>query len=152
MDKSMRMSIYNKAKAAARQGKLDPARTNKAFGMLQSADGGAGKFQQYRTTTKTCNCPDHARTGKPCKHMIARMIQVRGAPQVVKPVSTVYVCTNGDIMMCEQKVNSYTCHYFRTEQHFQEYAKYHPTMRFVHPTKAHGKREYSDVNHTQEYI
>jgi hypothetical protein len=152
MNKSILMSTYNKAKAAARNGKLDITRTNKALGILMSKNS-AARLEKYLTTTRTCSCPDHARTGKPCKHMIARMIEVRSQPaQPIKVEPKVYVCTNGDILMAEQKSNSYHCHFFRTESQFNDYSLLHPTMRFVKPTMVHGKREHNDVNHTQEYI
>ena len=80
MTKSQLMSVYNKARTAARQGKLDPARVNRAFGILQAKDAGA-HLSKYGATVKSCTCIDHARTGKPCKHMIAQMIVTRAAPQ-----------------------------------------------------------------------
>ena len=76
MDTATRSAIfttYNKARKAAHQGKIDGKRLNRALGILQSAH-----FpDHYHPTTKDCQCGDHYFTGKPCKHMIAVMIQVR---------------------------------------------------------------------------
>lgn len=76
MTKSQAMTWYNKARQAAKSGKLDPDRVNRAFGILQSNDGNA-RMQKYETTVTDCTCPDHARTHKACKHMIAKMIEAR---------------------------------------------------------------------------
>lgn len=71
--KSQRMAIFNKARAAASQGKLDDGRVRRAFGIIQS-NGFAAKVHKYLTTTDNCTCEDHRRTGKACKHMIAVMM------------------------------------------------------------------------------
>jgi vancomycin permeability regulator SanA len=68
------MTVYNKARAAARKGLLDEGRVNRALGLLMSGTNGN---RPYNTTTKTCDCPDHIKTGKACKHMIKMMMQVR---------------------------------------------------------------------------
>ncbi len=72
--KSEIFSVYNKARKAARQGKLDEDRLNRALGLIQRKDGGA---RPYMTTAKTCTCPDFTRTGKPCKHIIKNWMQIR---------------------------------------------------------------------------
>ena len=76
MTKSQAMTWYNKARQAAKSGKLDPERVNRAFGLLQAKDGNI-RMQKYETTITSCTCPDHARTHKACKHMIAKMIETR---------------------------------------------------------------------------
>ena len=78
MTKSQAMTWYNKARQAAKSGKLDPERVNRAFGILQARDGNE-RMEKYQTTTTNCTCPDHARTHKACKHMIARMMEVRAS-------------------------------------------------------------------------
>lgn len=67
------MSWYNRARSAARRGKLDIERVNRALGWLEKKEP-----HIYETTTKSCSCPDHK--NKPaiaCKHMIGIMILSR---------------------------------------------------------------------------
>lgn len=151
MNRSDMMRTYNLARTAARQGKLDPTRTNKALGILQSKDGGASKFDQYLTTTKGCSCPDHARTGKPCKHMIARMIEVRAAGKPQQATPKVYTAANGDVLMAEQRPGKYYLHTFRSESQFNEFAKSHPVIKFVRPADVYGKRQNPEADHREEY-
>jgi hypothetical protein len=81
MDKSQIFKWYNKAMAAARQGKLDPKRVNGALSVLQMKE-----ERPYHTTIKTCDCPWHKiHPEAACKHMVAKMILVR-ASQEPKPV------------------------------------------------------------------
>lgn len=78
LTRSQLFSTYNRARAAARQGKLDLKRANKALSILQSKNG-AARLQKYHTTTRSCGCPDRAyRHGLvACGHMIAVMIARR---------------------------------------------------------------------------
>jgi predicted nucleic acid-binding Zn finger protein len=73
------MRWYNKAKAAARQGrgKLDPKRVDRALGVLQKK-----QASPYITTIKYCSCEDYRRHGNPCKHMIAMMIKFRAEKEI----------------------------------------------------------------------
>lgn len=73
--KSEIFTQYNKARSAARLGKLDPKRVDRALGVAQL------KVQpEYLTTTKSCSCEDHSRHPSiACKHMIAKMIEVKVA-------------------------------------------------------------------------
>lgn len=74
MTKSEIFTQYNKAMAAARQGKLDPKRVNRALGIAQTK----APEQKYITSIKSCNCVDHQQhPSVACKHMIARMIEVK---------------------------------------------------------------------------
>jgi hypothetical protein len=75
MTKSEIFTQYNKARSAARQGKLDPKRVDRALGVVQR------KAQsEYITTTRGCSCEDHSRhPGIACKHMIAKMIEIKVA-------------------------------------------------------------------------
>jgi len=73
MTKSEIFSMYNKARAAAKKGKLDAGRVNRALGVLQSK-----QSRGYQTTIKSCNCEDHKRHPQvACKHMVAKMIETR---------------------------------------------------------------------------
>ncbi len=75
MTKSEIFTQYNKARAAARRGKLDAKRVNRALGVAQSKTP-----RPYITTARTCNCPDHIKNPAiACKHMIAKMIEVRAS-------------------------------------------------------------------------
>jgi len=72
--KSQLFTTYNKARHAARQGKIDGKRLNRALGILLSKS----YPHQYNTTIKTCDCPDSRRHPEiTCKHRLAAMIQVR---------------------------------------------------------------------------
>lgn len=71
--KSALFTAYNKARRAARSGKLDIGRVNRALGVAQ-----AKRARPYQTTVKGCDCPD-GRRGNVCKHRIAAMLQVRAA-------------------------------------------------------------------------
>jgi hypothetical protein len=73
MTKSEIFTQYNKARAAAHQGKLDPKRVNRALGIAQTK----ATEQKYITSIKSCTCEDHKRNSTPCKHMIAKMIEVK---------------------------------------------------------------------------
>ena len=79
--KSEIFTQYNKARSAAKHGKLDAGRVNRALGIAQSKSP-----QKYVTTIKTCTCEDHKRHSTPCKHMIAKMIEVKIERTHVKPV------------------------------------------------------------------
>jgi hypothetical protein len=84
MTKSEIFTQYNKARSAAKAGKLDAKRVDRALGVAQL------KVQpEYLTTTKSCSCEDHSRhPAIACKHMIAKMIEVKVARthEPVKPV------------------------------------------------------------------
>jgi len=76
MDKHTLFKIYNKARKAAREGKLDIKRLNRALGILQSKN----YTKSYVTTIRACSCPDWCNhPGQPCKHMIAEMIKYRAS-------------------------------------------------------------------------
>jgi len=76
MTKSQLFTQYNHARAAARAGKLDPARVNRALGLVQ-----AKEARPYNVTLHTCNCMDFQLHGKPCKHLIAFWMQYRAEQQ-----------------------------------------------------------------------
>jgi len=89
MDKSAIFSEYNRAKAAARSGKLDANRVNRALGILQMKS-----TRPYSTTISSCDCQD-AQFGHVCKHRIAKMIERRAEERHPKPepeVKDEYVC------------------------------------------------------------
>lgn len=75
--KSQLFAIYNKARKAARQGKLDLGRLNRALGILQSYEGPA-RMARYQARISACACPD-AKRGQICKHRISAMIIRRAA-------------------------------------------------------------------------
>ena len=164
MDKKLVMGMYNKARAAAKQGKLDPIRTNKALGILQSKDAGRAKFAEYRTTTKACSCPDYHRTGKPCKHMIAKMIEVRAtqiqpapvAQPIQRKVDHVLFegeihYSNGGVRMCEQRNTQHIDHLFDSKSDFIDFAKAHLFIKFVNPTLAKGRKVSTVEDHRERF-
>lgn len=153
--KSAVMSTYNKARKAAREGKLDPGRTNRALGIVQSADGGKSKFEKYLTTTRGCTCPDFRQTGKPCKHMIALMIETRmrqaEQPQVTeKKAEEPYTTSAGTVLVAEQKNGSYQIHEFWNKYLYQDYIEAHPQINWVRPSDAKGRRINPDIFHEVE--
>jgi hypothetical protein len=82
MTKSELFTQYNKAKAAAKQGKLDAKRVDRALGIAQSKN----YPHSYQTTIKSCNCVDHRRNPNiVCKHMVKKMMEVRIDQSHVQP-------------------------------------------------------------------
>jgi hypothetical protein len=75
MTRSQLFHTYNLARSAARKGKLEPCRTNRALGILMSKDA-EQHLAKYGATINKCNCQD-AQHGNVCKHRIARMIERR---------------------------------------------------------------------------
>ena len=73
MDKSKLFTVYNRAKAVAHQGKLEPKRVNRALGIAQSREYPA----KYVTTINSCTCPDSQYRHAICKHRLALAIKVR---------------------------------------------------------------------------
>lgn len=82
VSKSHLMTAYNKAKAA---GIFDEGRLNRAWGIVQSnstkllADGrlDVNVNDWHMATTRDCDCIDHKRGTKYCKHIISAMIVVK---------------------------------------------------------------------------
>lgn len=120
---------YNKARAAAKHGKLNAQRVNKALSVLQS------KAQsQYHTTTNSCDCK--ARVYNPrvvCGHMIAKMVEYRAAgakpvqpePQPIEDErimapGVIYENHAGNIIVAELlPLHHYQTHYFFTTDEAQ---------------------------------
>lgn len=77
---SQLMRWFNIARAYGRQHGWDDGRTNRAFGLLQRADGGESKFKEYNTRVTSCECRD-VQYNKPvggwCLHRRAKAIQIR---------------------------------------------------------------------------
>jgi hypothetical protein len=149
MTKSELFTQYNRARAAARKGLLDPKRVNKALGLAQSKT-----VRPYLTTTRSCSCPDAARhLGQPCKHRIAAMIEYRAThatqpqtPPEPEPESPL-MNSNGDWLTAEQRPGSYTIHVFCYPSDFTDYQKQHPGMQFTRPSQATGRRQRPDEVH-----
>ncbi len=69
------MSVYNLARVAASDGKLDHGRVNRAFGILQSQ---SQDVTNHKSTIKACSCADAKFNNSTiCKHRIACMMQIR---------------------------------------------------------------------------
>ena len=97
MNQSQRMTIYNKAKNAAKHGattksglSVKPEVVNRALGVLQRKD------QTWRTAYHPycdgnkvwhCACPDHTNRGGLCKHIVAIMLEHK----IDKPVTPEFV-------------------------------------------------------------
>lgn len=152
MTKSEIFSQYNKARAAAKNGKLDPNRTNRALGVLMSKS-----TRPYTTTTKSCNCPDRVRnTTTACKHMIAKMIEVRVAQAHTSTTTTSTPVTttasdisspwmetsNGGYMIAEIKQGrgGYFIHEFEYLEVGKEWASTEHHGILTRPSKAWGKK------------
>lgn len=93
--RSLVFTEWNKARAAAVNGKLDQQRTNKALGLMLSGKC-PEKFSEYGTTYRSCGCPDAQQRRMFCKHRIAFVVMLRvyervqliwlGEYQVVKSI------------------------------------------------------------------
>lgn len=149
--KSVKMATYNKARAAARKGLLDPKAVNKAFGLVQSQT-----ERPYRTTLKSCSCPAFVNGhGAACKHMIAKMMKVRNA-QATQQVSApkpkvdptqVLFGQHNDWTAEQVSVSSYRIHNFAFDFEAIEFIQAHPEIKWVRPDKATGRRLHPDEQH-----
>jgi hypothetical protein len=149
MTKSELFTQYNRARAAARKGLLDPKRVNKALGLAQSKTA-----RPYLTTTKSCSCPDrYYHPDKPCYHMIEKMLEYRAThasqpqtppePEQESPLMN----SNGDWLTAEQRPGSYTIHVFCYPSDFAVYQRHNPGMQFTRPNHATGRRIRPDEVH-----
>ena len=77
INKSYLFTVYNKARSAAKTGKLDLKRVNKALGILQTPDYYTGDKAEYGPSIHSCGCPDYKVRRVTCKHMISEMIKYR---------------------------------------------------------------------------
>ena len=150
MTKNELFTQYNRARAAARKGLLDPKRVNKALGLAQSKTA-----RPYLTTTKSCSCPDASRhPGQPCKHMIAAMIEYRATHASQPPTppepeqESPLMLSNGDWLTAEQRPGSYTLHVFCYPSDFAVYQRHNPGMQFTRPSQATGRRQRPDEVHS----
>ena len=75
LNRSKLFKFFNLARQAARAGKLEAGRVNRALGILQSRAGQL-RLERYAATVGGCVCEDKRR-GHTCKHQIARMIEQR---------------------------------------------------------------------------
>jgi len=149
MTKSELFTQYNKARAAARKGLLDPKRVNKALGLAQL------KIPRpYKTTINSCNCKD--RINRPtvkCSHMIEEMIEYRAThasqpqtPPEPEPESPL-MNSNGDWLTAEQMTGSYRLHIFCYQSDWLEYKNAHSHISWVRPSHATGRRIRPDEVH-----
>lgn len=76
MNRSALFRAYNHARRAAREGRIDRARLNRALGLaLRKANG-----KTYRTSLRGCDCRDaQLHPYVICKHRLALMLQKRAA-------------------------------------------------------------------------
>jgi hypothetical protein len=150
MTKSELFTQYNRARAAARKGLLDPKRVNKALGLAQLKTP-----RPYKTTINSCNCKD--RINRPtvkCAHMIKEMIEYRAThatqpqtPPEPEPESPL-MNSNGDWLTAEQRPGSYTIHVFCYPSDFAVYQRHNPGMQFTRPSQATGRRQRPDEVHS----
>jgi hypothetical protein len=88
MTKSELFRVYNKARSAARSGRIDPKRLNKALGLAQRKDKDE-VLSKYQTTINRCACGDQThRPGVICNHRLEKMIETRASqlsPAPAKP-------------------------------------------------------------------
>jgi len=149
MTKSELFTQYNRARAAARKGLLDPKKVNKALGLAQSQT-----KRPYLTTTKSCSCEDrYYHPDKPCYHMIEKMLEYRAThpaqpqtppePETESPLMS----SNGDWLVAEQLATSYFIHVFYYQSDWLEYKNAHPRITWVRPSHATGRRQRPDEVH-----
>lgn len=152
--KSVKMAVYNKAIAAARQGKtfkgqkLEVKRINKAFGLLQS-----GEVRPYHTTINNCDCPDSLnRPGYVCHHRNKLMMEVRIAQAEQhntpsQPIDPATVLMGNGNWTAEQVSGGYYIHNWAFDFEAVEFIISHPEIAWVRPTNATGRRLHPDQNH-----
>ena len=149
-DKSNLFVAYNKARSAARHGKLDLARVNRALGVAQ-----AKSERPYNSTVNSCDCPDHRKTGKPCKHMIAKMLEVRAVQYQANSAPVIKVQTDSKIYhefsdsiiaVAEQVGATWFLHTFWCEDDLNEWIKNGRHYTIVHPRHAYGRKR-GEVRH-----
>ena len=115
-EKSSLFRIYNKARMplkkwmgekgfSDKQKKSQMSRLNRAFGIIQAND--FSHRDEYRTTTKACNCPDaQFDNGYICKHRLAeRMYQLIGEAEAQVPQVKVTKRTYGSNLVREAVVD-----------------------------------------------
>jgi hypothetical protein len=159
MNRSQLFTQYNKARKAAREGKLDPKAVNKALGLCQSS-----QERPYFTTTKSCNCPAFVYgNGKACKHMVAKMLKVRiaqaeqnvtsqpkpidPAKPKVKPILILMTGDKGESYCAEQVSGGYYIHSWSFIWEAEEFITSHVEINWVRPTCVIGRRLRPDQNH-----
>ncbi len=134
------MSWYNRARSAARRGKLDIERVNRAFGWLEKK-----APHIYETTIKSCSCPDHH--NKPaiaCKHMIgimilSRIVEKREADKVketkiIKPAITTV------LVGVQYSKKSYIRYEFKNQDEYKSWLDHNGFSpdQFTDLSKLHG--------------
>jgi hypothetical protein len=76
-NQSALMSAYNYGKSWARRtGIATTDRVDRAFGYLMSGNA-EGKWEEYQTTTESCQCPDHQYRSVFCKHIMSFLINAK---------------------------------------------------------------------------
>lgn len=158
MDKKLIFQVYNQAKVAARDGKIDMARLNRALGILQSKNC-AERIEKYQASTTSCNCPDHTKTGKACKHMLAAMVIYRAnnpkqaepvkavAPENRQPYLAICMESKGELILAEQIDGwNYRWHIFSDYAAVSRFARCVEHKTLCHPAKAHGRRNRDEVH------
>jgi hypothetical protein len=145
MEKQKIFSWYNKAKRAARQGKLDPERVNLALGLLQTKD--RSWRDKYHPTTESCGCPDHQFRGHTCKHMIARMIEYRAENTTQQSSIPLPGYESGDgewVTALQESPSRWRVYVFSNANIARRYIAEHPG-HWIAPSAARGRRNHPDV-------
>lgn len=135
-------SVYNKAKAAARKGKLEIGRVNRAFGILQSKAGLSGINREYHSSVSWCQCHDALR-GNICKHRIAHMMAQR-----IWEKDNPYPFTrgdNGDFMAAVQEHGQYTVLVVDSLSTWEQVKAHYSGKHLCRVTEAQGKRQRPDI-------
>jgi hypothetical protein len=152
INKSKLFTTYNKAKKAARDGKLDPKSVNKALGILQQ-----NNPKQYRTTLNSCDCQARVYDPqKPCKHMVSLMIKTRisqnNNPQPVKIMNTQAPAaqydnrspwietSDGTYIIAELVTGGYFLHQFYSIDDIKEWMRTERHGTMVRPTNTRGSK------------
>lgn len=133
--KSELMVWYNRARSAAKRGKLDLERVNRAFGWLQMKEP-----HIYQTTVKTCSCPDRMRhPEQACKHMIGAMILSRIADKrkADKPQKPAIKIVSVGV---QNSRNGYIRYDFKDQDSFQSWLSHNnfSTNQFKQLNQLHG--------------
>lgn len=143
--------FYNKARWVSG---WDKGRSNRALGLLLQKDQSWRK--KYHPTTRSCGCPDHAKTNLVCKHMRAIMIETRiiqnrpttaPAPVVNTNPGLFYNLGDGSIYVIEQLSYGFRNHYFDSIEEAKLWIATPGHGAIVQRGTNHGKRLRPDHDH-----
>ena len=143
---------YNKARSAAKRGKLEWGRNNRGLGLAQSPVKFHKAIDKYHTTLRDCGCSDKFfNPTLVCKHQNALMIIVRASQIEGKNYRQELLITetsNCEAIVAEQFANyRYRIHIFESVDLANEFIAMHEN-NWVRVSDVKGTRVRPDTEHT----